>query len=139
MKDKVVMFAGYFDPLHFGHIEGLKLARKLGDKLLVVVNTDKNAIKKKGFVFMPEKERMEIIRAIKYVDEVVLGIDKDGTCCKIIELIRPDIFAKGGDRKANEIPENTICKKLGIKMVDGLGEKIQSSSNLVKKAEKIKS
>ncbi len=132
MKEKIIAFAGYFDPLHIGHLEGLELAKKLGDKLIVIVNTDNNAINKKGFVFMPEQERIIIIKALKCVDEVILGIDKDGTVCKTLEKIKPDIFAKGGDRYANEIPEANICKKLGIKIVDGLGSKIKSSSNLVK-------
>lgn len=122
--------------LHIGHIECFKLAKKLGDKLIVIVNNDKQATLKKGKEFMPFKERVEIIKSIKWVDEVFPSIDEDKTVCKSLEAVRPDIFAKGGDRMAGEIPEGGICKRLGIKIVDGLGEKIQSSSDLIKVSEK---
>jgi cytidyltransferase-like protein len=132
-KEIVVAVSGFMDPLHIGHIEQMRLAKQLGDKLVVIVNNDKQAILKKGYEFMPFKERMEIIRAIKYVDEVFPSIDEDRTVCKSLEAVKPNIFAKGGDRTSGEIPESAICKKLGIKIVDGLGAKIQSSSDLVKK------
>lgn len=117
--------------LHIGHIECFELAKKLGDKLIVIVNNDKQAALKKGKEFMPFKERIEIIKAIKWVDEVFPSIDEDKTVCKSLEAVRPDIFAKGGDRMAGEIPEGEVCRRLGIKIVDGLGEKIQSSSSLI--------
>lgn len=78
---------------------------------------------------MPLDERKKILEAIKYVDEVFVSIDDDLTVCKSLEAVKPDIFAKGGDRFKEEIPETEICRKLGIKIVDGLGEKIQSSRN----------
>lgn len=117
--------------LHIGHIECLELAKKLGDKLIVIVNNDRQAVLKKGKEFMPFKERIEIIKAIKWVDEVFPSIDEDRTVCKSLEALKPDIFAKGGDRNAGEIPEGEICRRFGIKIIDGLGEKIQSSSNLI--------
>ena len=135
---KIVATSGYFDPLHVGHIELFKLAKGLGDKLVVIVNNNKQAILKKGHYFMDEKERMQIISAIKYVDEVVLCIDEDQSVSKTLAKIKPDIFAKGGDRYSHEIPEAKICKELGIKIVDGLGKKIQSSSELEKKAKSYK-
>ena len=131
---KVIVTSGYFDPLHVGHIELFKLARQLGDKLIVIVNNDKQAILKKGHFFMNENERMRIIYAIKYVDEVVLCIDEDASVCKTLEMIKPDIFAKGGDRYSYEIPEAKVCKENNIKIVDGLGAKIQSSSELEKRS-----
>ena len=136
-KDKKIIVAtsGYFDCLHAGHIELFKLAKELGDKLVVIVNNDRQTILKKGREFMPFKERMEIIKAIKYVDEVFPSIDEDETVCKSLEKIKPNIFAKGGDRYAYEIPESAVCKKHGIKIVDGLGKKIQASSELIKKFE----
>tara|TARA_R100000008_G_scaffold82693_1_gene67231 strand:- start:6 stop:413 length:408 start_codon:yes stop_codon:yes gene_type:complete len=127
---KIVVTSGYFDPLHVGHLECLKLAKQLGDKLIVIVNSDLQAKLKKGESFMNEQDRMEIVLALKYVDEVYLSIDKDKSQCETLRHIKPDIFAKGGDRMSDEIPESKVCKELGIKIVDGLGEKIRSSSDL---------
>ena len=133
-KPIIVAASGYFDPIHIGHIEYLELAKKLGDKLIVIVNSDAQAIMKKGSPFMPEKERMEIVKSLRCVDEVVLSIDTDQSQCKTLEMLKPNIFAKGGDRYASEIPETPTCKKHGIKIIDGLGAKIQSSSTLIAKA-----
>ena len=82
---------------------------------------------------MSQEERMIIVKALRCVDEVILSVDKDGTVCESLKLVRPDIFAKGGDRFANEIPEAKVCDELKITMVDGLGNKIQSSSWLLDK------
>jgi len=134
MKKQIIVAAsGYFDPLHVGHIENLQLAKKLGGKLIVIVNNDKQAILKKGYEFMPFKERMEIVKALRCVDEVYPSIDTDRSVCKSLEAVKPDIFAKGGNRGSKEIPEGEVCRRLGIKIVDGLGKKIQSSSELVQK------
>ena len=130
-KDKTVCVSGYFDPIHIGHIEYFKLAKALCDRLVVIVNTDRQAVLKKGYVFMPQTERVEIVRSIRYVDEVVLSVDEDGSVCKTLGLIKPDIFAKGGDRHVFEIPEQSVCARLNIKIIDRLGEKTQSSSALV--------
>jgi rfaE bifunctional protein nucleotidyltransferase chain/domain len=132
----VVAASGGFDPLHFGHVEYLERARKLGDKLIVIVNTDEFLIRKKGYAFMPLKERMAIIKALRCVDEVIACIDQDQSVCETLKMIKPNIFAKGGDRNSGNIPEATICAEFGIDIVDGLGEKIQSSSDLVKKIKK---
>lgn len=125
----LVVASGYFDPLHVGHIEYLELSKKLGDKLIVIINNDIQAKLKKGNSFMDEKDRMQIISSLRCVDEVFLSIDKDITQCKSLELLKPQVFANGGDRTNAEIPESTICKKLNIKIVDGLGKKIRSSSD----------
>ena len=127
---KVIATSGYFDPIHVGHIECLELAKALGDRLIVIVNNDFQAKLKKGKSFMNQEDRMRIVLALKCVDEVFLSIDKDKTQCKSLEYLKPDIFAKGGDRMTNEIPESKLCKELGIKIIDGLGEKIRSSSTL---------
>ena len=132
---KIVAVSGYFDPPHKGHIEYFKLAKQLAGKdgkLLVILNNDEQTKLKKGKPFMPLEDRKIILESIKYIDEVFISIDKDGTVSKTLEKIKPDIFAKGGDRFSHEIPEAETCKKLGIKMVDGLGKKIQSSSDLIK-------
>lgn len=136
----VVATSGYFDPLHIGHIECLKLSKALADsingRLIVILNNDEQAVLKKGKPFMPLNERKTILESLKFVDEVLVSIDKDRTVCKSLELLKPQIFTKGGDRFEGEIPESEICRKLGIKIVHGLGEKIQSSSNLIGNAKK---
>ena len=129
-KEIVVAASGYFDPIHVGHLDYLQLASQLGDKLIVVINNNHQAEIKKGEFFMNENERMEIVAALKCVDDVFLSIDKDVSVCKSLEAIKPDIFANGGDRSLKEIPETAVMKKYNIKMVDGLGDKIRSSSNL---------
>ena len=126
----VVAVSGYFDPIHVGHLEYLKLAKQLGDKLIVIVNNDKQTILKKGKSFMNEKDRMEIVSALQSVDEVFLSIDDDKSVCKSLEFLKPSIFANGGDRSLSEIPETAIIDKYSIKMVDGLGAKIRSSSKI---------
>jgi D-beta-D-heptose 7-phosphate kinase/D-beta-D-heptose 1-phosphate adenosyltransferase len=146
MTEKIIIVSGYFDPIHAGHVECLKLAKELGGKLIVILNNDKQAVLKKGKAFMPQDERKKILEAIKFVDEVFDCIDEEELTDEngrrhipVIKSIRkiaenyPDyeiIFAKGGDRFSHEIPEAKACLELGIKIVDGLGEKIQSSSNL---------
>lgn len=128
-----VAASGYFNPLHKGHVEYLQRARALGDYLVVIVNSDLQRAIKNSKPFMDEQERMFIVGALECVDEVFLSIDEDATVCRSLEAISPDIFAKGGDRFAEEIPEAEICRRLGIQMVDGLGNKIQSSSWLLSK------
>ena len=132
---KKVITYGTFDLLHYGHINLLKRAKELGDYLIVIVNSDYQ-VKLKGSVpFMSEKDRIKIIKALRSVDEVFLSIDKDKTVCKSLAKVNPDIFANGGDRKnLNDVPEHDICQKLKIKMVDGLGRKIRSSSILIANA-----
>ena len=127
---KIVATSGYFDPLHVGHLECLELAKQLGDKLIVIVNSDLQAKLKKGKSFMKQEDRMKIISALKCVDEVFLSIDKDESQCESLRYLKPNIFAKGGDRMSDEIPESKVCRELGIDIVDGLGKKIRSSSKL---------
>ena len=130
---KVVAVSGYFNPVHSGHLDYLREANKLGDKLVVILNNDKQCALK-GNIFMNEQERMDILSSLKMVDEVQIAIDTDGSVCKTLKLIKPDIFANGGDRTENNIPEVGICNRLGIKMVFNVGgDKIQSSSNLLHK------
>jgi cytidyltransferase-like protein len=131
MQNKTVCISGYFDPLHVGHLEYIKLSKNLvgpNGKLIVIVNSDHQAQLKKGKYFMPCKERIEILKAIKYVDEVIESIDTDRTVCKTLEQIKPDYFCNGGDQFNDNIPEAPICQKLNIQLVDSLGLKIQSSS-----------
>ena len=125
-----VAVSGYFDPIHIGHLEYLKMAKDLGDYLIVIVNNDYQSNLKKGKSFMNELDRIEIVKALKLVDEVFFSIDKDRTVCKSLEKLKPDIFANGGDRSTEEIPEAEVCVNFNIKMIDGLGDKIRSSSEL---------
>ena len=136
---KVVAVSGGFDPLHIGHVEMMKEAKALGDKLVVIVNNDNWLKKKKGFAFMNERERKAVIESIRYVDEVIVTShgenEKDTSVCKELEILRPDVFANGGDRKpdGDPVPEVELCERLGITMVYNIGKsgKIQSSSWLL--------
>jgi len=141
-KKRVVMVSGGFNPIHIGHIRYMQEAKKLGDKLIVVLNND-NWLRLKGkHPFMPDKERKEIIEALACVDEVVITghskNTKDMSVCKELLKIKPDIFANGGDRFADNIPEFKLCNDLGIKMVFNIGRggKIRSSSELLKEYSK---
>lgn len=136
----VVVASGGFDPLHIGHIEYLEKSKTLAGrdgKLIVVVNSDKFLKNKKGYVFMPWGERVAIIRSLRCVDEVFPCIDEDGTVIQSLRALKPDIFAKGGDRNSHNIPEREICDELGIEIVDGLGSKIQSSQKLAEACQHI--
>ena len=127
----IVCTSGYFNPLHIGHLELLKEAKKLGDYLIVIVNNDEQVKLKGSKVFMNEKERVEIVKSIKYVDRVILSIDQDRTIKRTLKAIYPHIFVKGGDSIPENTPELELCDELGIKVVFNVGgDKIQSSSLL---------
>ncbi len=141
-----VAVSGGFDPLHIGHVRLFEEARKLGDELVVILNNDNWLRKKKGYVFMEEQERREVIKALRSVDRVVLTSHqknaKDMSVSRALRTIRPDIFANGGDRnipdskkKSSSLnPEVELCRRLGIQMAWNLGKggKIQSSSWLLR-------
>ncbi len=132
---RIVMVSGGFDPVHIGHLQMFQEAKKLGDKLVVVLNSDKWLIRKKGKYFMNQEERAGIVRGFDCVDDVfVLESDRNDVG-EAIEKIRPNVFANGGDRKdENDIPEARICKELGVEMVFNVGGgKVQSSSELLKR------
>ena len=132
--EKIVCVSGYFDPIHVGHIEYFKKSKQIGDKLMVIVNNDEQAVLKKGKPFMPVDERIQIIKELKCVDIVVKSIDTDRTVCKTLETVepKPDYFCNGGDQNNNTIPEGEVCSKRNIELRDGFGDKIQSSSWLIK-------
>ncbi len=138
MKQKIIIVSGYFNPIHKGHIEYFHLAKSKGDVLFVIVNNDIQRKLKGSKKFMLEKERLSIVNELSVTDKALLSIDKDLTVCRSLEKIYNDyssegelFFANGGDQDNNNIPEFQICKKLGIGLIDGLGEKIQSSSWLL--------
>lgn len=128
------MVSGGFDPPHIGHVRMFKEASKWGD-VVVAINSDDWLMRKKGYVFMPWKERAEIIREFASVTVVTRFDDSDDTACNAIRKFRPDAFANGGDRKKNNTPEMDLCDELGIQMLWGIGgkDKPQSSSWLVDK------
>ena len=137
----LVIASGYFNPVHKGHIEYLTKSKELGDKLFVIVNNDKQREMKGSKEFMNEDERKLVIETLKPVDWAVVAIDKDNrqvdkSIKMIYELYKDEfqnfIFSNGGDQTEQTIAEGDICQKLGIKMVFGLGDKIQSSSWLLK-------
>jgi len=140
-KHKWVAVSGGFDPIHIGHIRMFKKARALGDKLVVIINNDNWLHAKKGFAFMPQQERLELIGSLPYVDKVLLTEHEenpsDMSVVHMLKKVRPHVFANGGDRKNEaDIPEAQICAELGIKMIFnvGAGGKIQSSSWMIRKA-----
>ena len=128
-KEIVVAVSGYFDPIHVGHLEYITEARKLGDKLIVIVNNNHQCVLKKGKPFMDEKDRVIITSSLKDVDEVFLSVDHDKTVCKSLELLKPDIFANGGDRNNNTTPETIFCAENDIQLLWGIGGENKSNSS----------
>ena len=133
-----VTTSGGFDPLHVGHLRCIQgsvdLARQNKVPLVVIVNGDGFLTRKKGFAFMPEMERAEIIAGIAGVDAVVIWDDGTQFVTGALDILRPIVFAKGGDRdSASNVPEFELCEKIGCKVIFGVGGgKIQSSSELVR-------
>ena len=136
-RKKIVAVSGGFDPVHIGHVRMFKEAKKLGDWLVVILNNDHWLKKKKGFVFMPQHERKELIEALEVVDQVVLTGHAAGatdmSVVRELKKIKPHIFANGGDRVHDNIPEVAVCTAIGCEMVFnvGSGGKVQSSSWLL--------
>jgi cytidyltransferase-like protein len=140
MKKKAIIVSGYFNPIHKGHIEYFNNAKASGDYLIVIVNSDYQRALKGSKEFQNEDERVFIVSNVKSVDKVFLSIDQDRTVCETIRFIHQQLFtdfelafANGGDQNNNSIPEVPVCNELGIKLIDGLGDKIQSSSWLLNK------
>lgn len=139
MSETIACVSGYFDPLHVGHIEYFKLSKGIADKLLVIVNNDTQAKLKKGRYFMTADERVMLIKELKCVDHVVKSIDEDRTVNKTLLSLgdtvwKPTYFCNGGDQHNQSIPEVATCQLLGIQLRDGFGDKIQSSSWLIRDA-----
>ena len=136
----LVIVSGYFNPIHEGHLEYLNRSKALGDFLYVIINNDLQRELKGSTPFLTEQQRRTILKNIKAVDDVIISIDKNKFVDKTIELIYKEeahkydkiIFTNGGDQTEETIGEKSICEKLGIEMVFGLGDKIQSSSWLLK-------
>jgi cytidyltransferase-like protein len=140
MKKKAIIVSGYFNPIHKGHLEYFLNAKSLVDFLFVIINNDQQRALKQSKEFQLEEERMLIVSYLKPVDKAILSIDRDRTVCETIAKIAKEYgndydlaFANGGDQNNDTIPERAICEKMGIRLLDGLGDKIQSSSWLLKK------
>ena len=138
--EKVIIVSGYFNPLHKGHLELFEKAKAQGDQLWVIVNSDLQRTLKGSKAFMDEQERLTIVRAIKYVDKALISIDQDKTQCATLAYLADNhknefalFFANGGDQNNDSIPEVSVCAEKGIGLIEGLGDKIQSSSWLLKK------
>ena len=139
-KRKVVIVSGYFNPIHKGHLELFKKSQEHGDFLIVIVNSDKQRKLKGSLEFMDENERLMIVQAIKYVGHAFISIDQDRTQIESLKYLHKQFsheydlfFANGGDQSNESIPESVICDELGITLIDGLGDKIQSSRWLLNK------
>ena len=137
---KAIIVSGYFNPIHKGHLELFEKSKALGDMLIVIVNSDLQRFLKGSKEFQKEDERLLIVKAIKYVDYAIISIDEDRTQIESIKEIHSIFgdthnlaFANGGDQNNDTIPEARICEELGVSLIDGVGEKIQSSSWLLKK------
>ena len=138
MKYEIV--SGYFGPLHGGHIDYMKAAKKRGDKLVVIVNNDVQQMLKKGRIIMRETERVKVVMSLRFVDYVVSSLDRDRSVAKTIQHIVDRFgygheyeFCNGGDRNQGNVPEAGLCAKLGVKLVDDVGgAKSNSSSNIIK-------
>jgi D-beta-D-heptose 7-phosphate kinase/D-beta-D-heptose 1-phosphate adenosyltransferase len=137
---KLVIVSGYFNPLHKGHLELFHRAKGYGHKLFVIVNSDHQRELKGSKEFQDEMERLMIIRNLRVVDYSMISIDKDKTQCATLKYLS-DIyggeyrlaFANGGDQTNDTIPETYVCIDNEIELIDGLGNKIQSSSWLLNK------
>ena len=138
---KLAIVSGGFDPVHIGHLKLFEIARSKADSLFVILNNDKFLERKKGSAFMNLEERMTIIQALKPVELAIEAVDEDDTVCETLTWIKAAysrkldkiMFCNCGDRTSDkETPEHELCLKLGIEPVYGLGDKIQSSSWLLK-------
>ena len=140
MKPKAIIVSGYFNPLHKGHLELFEKAKTKGDVLWVIVNSDLQRALKGSKEFMDEDERLIIVKSIGIVDKALISLDKDKTQCATLRFLANEyganydlLFANGGDQNNDSIPEVTVCREKGIGLLEGLGDKIQSSSWLFKK------
>jgi len=139
-KPKAIIVSGYFNPLHKGHLELFEKAKEAGDELWVIVNSDLQRELKGSIEFMDENERLIIVSSIGIIDKALISIDKDKTQCATLGNLADKFsseyklyFANGGDQNNNSIPEIHVCREKGIGLLEGLGDKIQSSSWLLKK------
>ena len=134
MINRVVLVTGGFDPLHSGHIEYFKAAKALGNILVVGINSDAWLERKKGRAFMPSNERVTIIQNLKVVDHCILFNDDDGSAREAIrnvKMLYPNsqiVFANGGDRTKDNIPEMT---EANVEFAFGVGGENKLNSSIL--------
>lgn len=128
IKNTVVAIAGYFDPIHEGHLSHIVAAKKLGDKLVAIVGTEEQCRRKNGAIFLSWNGKVELLKALG-VDEVIPNIDNDEgkPCARTLRLLNPDIFAKGEAENIPEIEMET-CRQIGCKVVMNVGKRLNASS-----------
>ena len=145
---RVIVISGYFNPIHSGHIDYIRSAKQRGDVLVVIVNNDNQVVLKCSTTFQNENERFKIVNNIMGVDRTVLSIDEDATVCESLRMVYKTyeddpffhqmFFCNGGDRKEGGVPEDILTEELGINMLYNIGgDKVQSSSELIKNAAKV--
>jgi D-beta-D-heptose 7-phosphate kinase/D-beta-D-heptose 1-phosphate adenosyltransferase len=140
-RDRLVVTSGYYDPIHRGHIECMKLASKLGDRLVVIMNSDAQVLRKYGYILQPMEERIaRIKKKAPFVADFVISIDKDSTQTETIRMLRPSVFAKGGDRFFTNMPQSELdaCKEVDCEIVYGVGEKVCPSSDMRERIERMR-
>ncbi len=136
---RIVCTSGYFDPIHPGHVSCVMESKKFGDILVIIVDGDNRASKKKGKAFIPATDRADIVDSIKGVDYVVIYDNANvGNCKEALEIIKPDVFTKGGDRNDKDrndpssglYEEANFIESYGGRIEYGVGrDKVWSSSN----------
>lgn len=137
-RTTAVIVSGFFSPLHEGHLDMIEGAAALGDKLIVIVNNNDQQVAKKGQIIMEEEARLRIVNALRVVDDAFIAVDEDRTVSASLKLIADKysdhrlIFANGGDRVPDFVPESPVCEKHDIEMVFGTGgdNKADSSSRI---------
>jgi D-beta-D-heptose 7-phosphate kinase/D-beta-D-heptose 1-phosphate adenosyltransferase len=134
-NQRIVAVSGGFDPLHVGHIRYFLAAKQIAPILVVILNGDSFLMRKKGYAFMPLEERIEIIQNIKCVDVVWPFESESDNVADAIRAIKPDYFAKAGDRNLGNIPLDEIlaCREVGCEIRDGLDSSYTKHSSLLVK------
>ncbi len=137
-NEEVVFTNGCFDLLHVGHIRYLYQAKKFGDVLIVALNSDESVKQLKGEnrPIINEKERAELLSALEMIDYLI--IFNDLTCKNILNLLKPDIYVKGGDYTRETLPEWPVVRKYGgvVKLVDEIEGR--STTSLINKISSLK-
>jgi D-beta-D-heptose 7-phosphate kinase/D-beta-D-heptose 1-phosphate adenosyltransferase len=141
MASRVAVVSGYFNPIHAGHVEYLRLAREFvgpEGRVIAIVNSDAQSMLKKGSSLVPQEDRRRVVEAVRYVDAAIVSVDSDRTVRETLRQLseadpRPTHFVNGGD-VVSSCSEEEVCEELGIQLVYGLGDKIQSSSWILERA-----
>lgn len=133
---KIIIESGYFNPLHGGHLDMIEAGKKMGDKLIVIVNNDTQQLLKKGKIILDENNRLRLIQSLRAVDEAILSIDEDPTIVRTLEMVAKQhpgnelVFANGGDRSSiKEIPESAVAEQYNIALVFDAGGNHKSDSS----------